>query len=484
MNFAVLFVPNFALQAVSRAEPELAGRPLALAVGEGRKAMIAEASREARDVTPGLAVTLAFARCPGLVIRPRDPAAEAEATRLLLAAAFTLSPRVEKTGDGWCTIDLQGTDTARTTAQLHACVAELAVAGTTARAGAGATPLLAYYAAQRAEPVCVVDDAQQFLAPLPLATAAPTAAQFEILHGWGITTLGQLTALPKAEIGRRLGTDGVALWERAAGETTRVLGLVEPTKTFVAEWEYEPPIESMEPLLFRLRRFAECVALELRGANLVAEKISLSLLLEDDNEHRRDFRLPEPSANVEAWMRVFHAHLENVSTVARVTGARLSATPARPPEKQDGLFDTGLRDPASFWENLAKVGAIVGDDCVGTPVLLDTWKPDAVVLEKPAENVPPPEDEPVHPPRGLTLRRFRPPWPARVEIAEHRPRALDGNQLHEQVSAALGPFRISGSWWKPQDAWRVEIWQVETESGAIYQLAHTPEGWCVEGVLD
>lgn len=484
MNFAVLCVPNFALQAVSRAEPDLAGQPLALAVGEGRKAMIAEASREARDVTPGLAVTLAFARCPGLVIRPRDPAAEAEATRLLLAAAFTLSPRVEKTGDGCCTIDLQGTDTARTTAQLHACVAELAVAGITARAGAGATPLLAYYAAQRAEPVCVVNDAQQFLAPLPLVTAAPTSAQCEVLHGWGITTLGQLTALPKAEVGRRLGTDGVALWERAAGETTRVLELVEPTKTFVAEWDYEPPIESMEPLLFRLRRFAECVALELRGANLVAEKISLSLLLEDDNEHRRDFRLPEPSANVEAWMRVFHAHLENVSTAARVTGARLSATPARPPEKQDGLFDTGLRDPASFWENLAKVGAIVGDDCVGTPVLVDTWKPDAVVLEKPAENVPPPEDEPVHPPRGLTLRRFRPPWPARVEMAEHRPRALDGNQLHEQVSEALGPFRLSGSWWKPQDAWRVEIWQVETASGAIYQLAHTPEGWCVEGVLD
>lgn len=484
MNFAVLFVPNFALQAVRRAEPDLAARPLALVIGEGRKAMIAEASREARDVTPGLAVTLAFARCPGLVIRPRDPAAEAEAMRLLLAAAFTLSPRVEKTGDGWCTIDLQGTDAARTTAQLHTCVAELAGAGIAARGGAGATPLLAYYAAQRAKPVCIVTDAQQFLAPLPVATAAPTASQFEILHGWGITTLGQLTALPKAEIGRRLGTDGVALWERAAGETTRVLELIEPTKTFVAEWDYEPPIESMEPLLFRLRRFAECVALELRGANLVAEKISLSLLLEDDNEHRRDFRLPEPSANVEAWMRVFHAHLENVTTPARVTGARLSATPARPPEKQDGLFDTGLRDPAAFWENLAKVGAIVGDDCVGTPVLLDSWKPDAVVLEKPAETVPPPEDDPVHLPRGLTLRRFRPPWSARVEMAEQRPHALEGNELHEQVREALGPFRLSGSWWKPQDAWRVEIWQVETASGAIYQLARTPEGWCVEGVLD
>ena len=126
--------------------------------------------------------------------------------------------------------------------------------------------------------------------------STPTEEQAQILRAWGISTLGQLTEIPKAAIGERLGTDGVRLWERAVGETTRVLQLVEPTKTFLAEWDYEPPIESMEPLLFRLRRFAECVALELRGAKVVAEKISLELLLEDDEAHRRDFRLPEPSA--------------------------------------------------------------------------------------------------------------------------------------------------------------------------------------------
>ncbi|HWA86946.1 MAG TPA: hypothetical protein VG710_12030, partial [Opitutus sp.] len=425
MNFAVLFAPDFALQAVRRADPELRGKPVALVLGEGRKAVVAQASAEAREVTPGLAVTLAFARCPGLVVRPRDPGAEAEATRLLLAAAFTLSPRVEHTDDGWCTIDLQGTDAARSADQLRACVVELAAAGVAVRAGAAATPLLAYYAAQRAQPVCVVQDAKEFLQPLPLDVAEPTTTHAEILRGWGIATLGQLTALPKDEIGKRLGTEGVRLWERAAGEATRVLRLVEAEKTFMAEWEYEPPIESMEPLLFRLRRFAECVALELRGASVVAERLSLALRLEDDNEHRRDFRLPEPSANVEAWMRVFHAHLESVTTAARVVGVRLVALPARPPEKQDGLFETGLRDPALFWENLARVGAIVGDDCVGTPVVLDTWRPDAITLEKPAETVPPPEDDPVHPPRGLTLRRLRPPWPARVECAAERPTAID-----------------------------------------------------------
>lgn len=484
MKYAVLLVKDFALQAVQRADPDLVGKPVALVTGEGRKATVAEVSPEANGVAPGLVVTLAFARCPALIVRPRDPTAEAETNRLLLAAAFTLSPRVERTADGWCTIDLQGADLAGTDAQMHVCVADLAASGIRARVGAADTPILAYYAAQRAEHVFVVRHAKEFLAPLPLEVAEPTSAQTEILRGWGIATLGQLTALAKAEVGNRLGTDGVHLWERAAGEATRVLHLVEPAKTFSAEWDYEPPIESMEPLLFRLQRFAECLAMELRSASLVAEKLSLALLLENDDEHRRDFRLPEPSANVDAWMRVFYAHLENVKTSEGVMGVRLIATPARPPEKQDGLFETGLRDPSAFFENLARVGAVVGDDCVGTPVVLDTWKPDSVVLEKPVRTVPPPAEEPLHPPRGLTLRRFRPPWSARVEVTAQRPSAIESSELRDTVREAIGPFRLSGNWWKQNDAWQVEIWQVEMTSGAIYQLARSPAGWWVEGVLD
>ena len=107
-----------------------------------------------------------------------------------------------------------------------------------------------------------------------------------------------------------------------------------------------------------------------------------------------------------------------------------------------------------------------------------------VTLEKPVEAVPPPEEEPIHPPRGLTLRRFRPVWPARVDFDGHRPGRVETEQLREVVHEAIGPFRLSGQWWKPSESWRVETWQVEIQSGVVYQLARTREGWCVEGVLD
>ncbi len=487
MNYAVLRVNDFALHALRRSDPGFAGRPLALITGEGRKAVVAEVSAEAAPpaggVTPGLPVTLAMARCPGLLIRPRDPAAELEADRLLLAAAFTLAPRVEHTAAGACTVDLQGADPARTEAQMRRCVAELARLGLPVNIGAAATPLLAAYAAQDAEPVRIVDDSPSFLAPLPLATAGPSPLHAEILQGWGIRTLGALTALSKAEVGRRLGTDGVALWERAAGETTRVLRLVEPPRTFAAEWDYEPPVESVEPLLFRLRRFAERIALELRAGGCVAETLALTLRLENATVYRRAFALPEPDGDVDRWLRVLHAHLETVRTASRVAGVRLVATPIRAPEKQDGLFDTGLRDPARFWENLARLGALVGDDRVGTPVMADTHRPDTFALRKPADAVPAPAPPPVHPPRGPILRRFRPPAPAQVALAADRPVALASEPARGAIRAAAGPWRAAGDWWKP-DAWAVETWYVELAAGGIYQLARTADGWAVEGLLD
>jgi len=483
MTYAVLSVPDFALHALRRADPGLCGCAVALVAGDGRKARVAEVSPEAAGVAPGLAAALAMSRCPGIILRQRDPAAEVEAHRLLLAAAFTLAPRVESTCGGCCTVDLQGADPARTGARMRLLAAELAGAGLPARIGTGPTPLLASYAARCAEPVLVVSDKAAFLAPLPLAFADPSPGQDGILRGWGISTLGGLTALPKAEVGRRLGAEGVLLWERAAGETARVLRLVEPARSFAAEWAYEPPVESTEPLLFKLRRFAERVALELRGAGFVAERLSLTLLLEDGADHRREFPLPEPGADVDGWLRILNAHLGTVRTDARVAGVRLVASPARPPEKQDGLFDAGLRDPASFWENIARIAAIVGDDRVGTPAPVDTHRPDAFVLEKPAEAVAPSAESPVHPPCGPTLRRFRPPWPVRVVCDAGAPARLEAGRLEGQVRAALGPWRSAGDWWKPQ-AWSVETWQVEMAGGGLYQLARTDGGWCVEGMLD
>ena len=480
--FAALYSPQFALHALRRADPSVAGKPLALIEGEGRRAVVTQVSSEAAGVQPGYPTTLAMARCAGIILRPRDTAAEAEVQRLLVACAFTLSPRVESTAYGLCTVDLRGADLEATRIGLSRGLCELAQAGLPSQAGVAPTPLCASYAARRADPLLWVDSAAQFLSPLPIGFAEPGPALSEILEGWGITTLGELTRLPKAEVARRMGKAGVELWERAAGEATRVLSTIEPSRSFSAEWAYDPPIESMEPLLFKLRRFAERVALELRGSGLVAQSLALTLLLEDQTDQRREFRLAEPTAQVDSWLRVIQSHLDSVRTSERVAGVRLVAEPTRPPEKQGGLFETGLRDPQLFWENLARIAALVGDDRVGTPRVCDTHRPDTFQLEKPAEIVPPPEAPGIHPPKGTVLRRFRPPWPVEVLTEDDRPRSLRGS-LSGPVVALQGPWSTSADWWTDR-AWQARTWLVEVSQTGVYQVSLLGGSWWVEGVMD
>ena len=132
-----------------------------------------------------------------------------------------------------------------------------------ASAGFAPTPLLAWYAACQAEPPGVLAGTLALLAPLPLAVADPTPEQLAILHQWGIKTLGQLTALKKADITHRLGRAGLELWERASGGRVRPLQIKALPQEFVAALDCEHELETLEPLLFIFRRFVERLAREM-----------------------------------------------------------------------------------------------------------------------------------------------------------------------------------------------------------------------------
>ena len=507
--FAVLHVADFPLQAVLRLECDLASRAVALIDETRRPPGVIACTMAARDVgvEPGQTAPQAIARCAAVVFRTRQPDAENDARAGLIAAALSVSPQVEDTAPGVCTIGVAGLAEERRETALRAAIAQLSALGLVATAGLAATPLLALYAAQegRARPPGAlerfggpsgpalpqtpenffrVDDEREFLRELPLAVAEPSLLVAEILTGWGVHTLGELTALSKADVTQRLGPDGLALWERAAGEVTRPLRMIAPPQTFTAEMMLEHEIETLEPLLFVLRRFIDRLALELRNAGFVAGEITLGLMLADETAYTRAFRLPEPTAQEEILFRVLHTHLESLHTAATVRGVSLECRPVRPLARQQGLFESALRDPHGFAETLARVSAVVGAERVGTPVLENTHRPDAVTLAKPAAVVPPPIQPALHPRRGLPLRRYRPPLPAKVELNDVAPAFVWTSMVQGAVCAIRGPWRGSGEWWDAHRAWRREEWDVELENGGVYRLLRAPEGWFLEGEYD
>jgi protein ImuB len=324
-----------------------------------------------------------------------------------------------------------------------------------------------------------------FLAPLPIELADPSEEQAAVLAGWGVRTLGELTALPRAEAAMRLGEEGAALWDRAAGRDPAAAGVLrhaEPPRAFEAEIEFEDGIETLEPLLFLLRRFCDQLALQLAAANFAAAGLHLVLTL-CEGKYARDFRLPSPTGDAGVFFRVLHTHLETLKTDTPVVALRLAVTPTRPLHRQQGLFDSSLVDPHGLNETLARVGAVVGSERVGAPVLENTRRPDAVRLESVPDRVawqPELASAAMH---GLPLRRHRPPRPARVETEDGRPVWVLADGMAGPVVAAEGPWRGSGEWWCAE-SWSRDEWDVEIAGAGLHRIFESAGQWFVEGEYD
>ncbi|PYI87584.1 MAG: hypothetical protein DME26_05715 [Verrucomicrobia bacterium] len=519
--FAVVHVPQFALQAILRHEPELWAKPIALvdpALAMPKVCALTAPARAA-GVIPGLTPTQALARCRDVVIRHRCLAQETTATATILHCAYAFSPNIENTGDGLCTLDLgglaalSGKETSVLAAWGETFRCALANQKLHPNIGIGPTPNVAQLAAQWANGIQIVGDSAAFIGALPMAALQPSTDIAAILQQWGVRCVGEFLALGEDALVDRLGLEALALFAAAATTTLRPLNLVRPPEVFEEFFEFEHDIETLEPLLFILRRFVDQLSHRLELNCLVAELLTLCLRLESGETIERHLRIPQPTRQADILFRTLHTHLENLRTDSPIKSLNLKASPSAPEQKQFGLFEAALRNPHQFQETLARLSALLGAERVGTPVLENSHRPDAFRLISPDfENAPMAKES--RQPLGwetVPLRRFRRLIKAEVVTASSEtkaglnhdlPRPPRSNSAVSAVARAgdrpvfirsavgrgklksvMGPWRASGNWWE-SGAWEREEWDGVTRDGAVLRLVRRPEGWFVEGILD
>jgi protein ImuB len=319
-----------------------------------------------------------------------------------------------------------------------------------------------------------------------------------ILHKWGIHTVGQLAALDKQQLGARLGLEAIRMWEWANGQSSRVIKLIRPPESFEESFEFENEIETAEPLLFMLRRFLEQLAVRLSAIYLVAKELELRITFENKEIYQRVFKIPQPTNDVDLLFRMLHTHLENFKSEYPIVAVALSAQPIRPAREQFGLFETTLRNPHQLSETLARLTALLGADRVGTPLLEETYRPDAFRIEpfawtltsaagnggrRSAMPGPYPEarrSSPLHMSRSV-LRRFRPAISGSVFTSENW--HLQSEKIRGKIVDQRGPYLISGNWWD-EKSWSRAEWDLQLEAGELV-LAHESQGtWKLDGVYD
>jgi protein ImuB len=479
--FGCIFLPRFQLQAALRWR-EACG-PAVVVNETTLKGIVAEASEEAaaRGIVAGMTSAQALARVRGLVIRLRSPAQEHCLNQILVQTGLALSPDVELCCDGACIADLRSVRKETCWQQLaDEQVAHLRTHGLFAMMGVAPTPDLALLAARGAHPSAVIYDPGAFASSLPIETLEPPEEFLRILRGWGVRRVGEFLALPKMEIIERLGPIAEALRRKVSGRNKRLLRLVRPAPEYAEAFDFDCEIETIEPLLFLLRRFLDGLCGRLRTVYRVAQRMVLGLPLENGASHDRVFSIPAPTADVEVLFRILHTHLENLKLPQRPVGVRLSLQAVAPARDQLQLFESALRDPNRFGETLAKLKAFLGNEHVGVPARSNTHRPDSYALEE-CFTVPKPKRGETLPPfRGLPLRRFRPAIASLVSVQEGRPISVKSSAVRGAIRSCAGPYRLSGNWWD-RECWQQEEWDVVLAKGGLYRLSRHHATWNIEG---
>ena len=427
----------------------------------------------------------------------------------LTALAFEFSPVVERTAADTVAFDASGLDRLFGLPQdvAAAMMRRAAERGLRINLALAANPDAAICAARGFAGVHVIPqgDEAKFLGSLPLTQLAPSAELQETLERWGIRRFQDLAALPPLGIAERLGPEGLKLRELARGEADRKLLPMEEPERFEDRIEPDYPLELMEPLMFLLARLLNGLRVRLATRALSTNELRLGLRLETRVTHERTLRLPVPSLDGKALLKLMELDLTAHPPPAPVVHLKLEAVPVKPQAAQNGLFVPIAPEPVKLELTLARIEGMVGAGRVGWPELVDTHRPGAfksrgvgsrgwgvgegcatrgLFEKKKMREAPPfPTPHPPPPTPGFCFRAFRPPRPARVALDSWQPNFVAAQGIRGRVLDLAGPWRTSGDWWTV-DPWSRDEWDIALSDGALYRLYCCPDGWFVEGSYD
>ncbi len=340
--FACIYVPDFPVEAIVRAEPMLRKRAVAVLDGKPPVVRVVSLNEKARLMGMDLGMTklqaevfaekeergtpLArhsekasqFAHIGMLaqqwgnklknvpaILRQRSPEQERSTHSAMLDVAHAFTPRVEDTAPDTLLLDLAGLErlygaSARMARELASRVGAV---GMEANLAVAANPEAAMHAARGFHGVTVITAGQeaQRLAALPLQvlldsfdlapdkTQRGTAARereklreqmLDTLERWGVRDFRTLALLPEHALASRLGEAGTRLQRLARGTETRTLALCEPATEFQEGMELETAVELLEPLSFILNRLLEQLCARLEARALAVQELMLRMQLE------------------------------------------------------------------------------------------------------------------------------------------------------------------------------------------------------------
>ena len=404
----------------------------------------------------------AQSRCPELVVLDHDPAGEARAFEQVPAALEVLTPRIEITYPGACAFPTRGPSRYHggdeaLAGKAAALVREVLAGRAPVRVGVADGPFAAALAARHRSPAAVVPPGGSpgFLAPLSVRVLAEPGGPagpglVDVLERLGIRTLGDLAALPVAEVVGRFGAEGRAAHRLARGLDERPPVTAPPPAELTLAVEIEPPAERVEAVAFVARGLVDDLHARLTATGSACTRLVIGAETEHGEAHERVWRTEgtfTPLAiadrvrwQLDGWLHA-GAH-RPTGGLSRLWLAPDEIVPAGGRQLAFSAGGPGAVDAVEAGDRaaraLARVQGLLGIEAVRVP----EWRGGRGPGER-VTLVPVAADDITEPRPGARPDWVRAPWPG--VVPDPAPATVHDPPLPAEVLDASGrPVRVSG----------------------------------------
>jgi len=298
--------------------PSLRGLPVIVGGRPDDRGVVSAASYEARrfGVHSAMPLRTAARLCPQGVFLPGRFERYAELSLRVMGVFDTFTPLVEPISLDEAFLDVTGAPAGdgRTIGQAIKDRVRDEI-GLVVSVGVATNKLVAKVASDLRKPdaLVVVEPGEEasFLAPLPVSRlwgVGPRVRQ--ALADYGVTTIGQLAAVPDATLRRRFGRHGVELGQRALGIDPSAVVPGHAPKSIGHEHTFNVDVTERTGLEGTLLWLAESVAGRLRRRHMAAGGVQLKLRYEGFETLTRQASLPHPTTDAQVLLEVTHRLLD------------------------------------------------------------------------------------------------------------------------------------------------------------------------------
>lgn len=503
---------------VTAAGPSTHGTVVVVRAG---RVIARSASAAAEGVVAGQRRREAHRRCPTATILAEDPERDARAFEPIVQAIAAFTPRVEMVEPGWANLSARGParyfgGEASLARQLTDAVA--GAGGTGARIGIADGRFTAAVAAQLATPehprLIPAGGAAEFLAALPVSwlhrAGAVDAELVDVFTRLGLRRLGDLAALPPADVVARFGPAGATAHTLASGRDTVGASGAAPPPSWTVEHVCEQPIDDVLTAVFLAKPLAEQLTERIAAAGNVAVRVTVTIETDHNERSERSWYRADGLAAAAIVERVrwqLTAWIATGNLTAGVTLVRLTADETRPDSgHQPGLWGGRSAADDAAARAVDRLTALLGDDAVTVPHWIGGHLPGDRYRWIPASTVD--LTDPAAATTRLVAGSATGPWPgatpspAPIELHSTAvpvavtddtglPVTVNGRGELSSPPVAItvqagqprslrswaGPWTIDTTWWRPSNRRRTARLQVVTDTGAAHLLITRDRQW-------